>query len=65
LTQLSEASPDKEILDDAMFLLAQCLVDIQAWNDAKTALRSFLRRFPESSMANDAKIQLADISLHH
>jgi TolA-binding protein len=65
LTQLSEASPDKEILDDAMFLLAQCLVDIQAWNDAKTALRSFLRRFPESPMANDAKIQLADISLHH
>jgi TolA-binding protein len=65
LQQLSEASPDKEILDDALFLLAQCLVDIQAWNDAKTALRSFLRRFPESPFANDAKIQLADLSLKH
>lgn len=65
LQQLSEASPDKEILDDAMYLLAQCLVDIQAWNDAKTTLRSFLRRFPESPMANDAKLQLADLSLHH
>lgn len=65
LQQLSEASSDKEILDDALFLLAQCLVDIQAWNDAKTALRSFIRRFPESSFINDAKIQLADISLHH
>jgi len=65
LQQLSEASSDKEILDDALYLLAQCLVDIQAWNDAKTALRSFIRRFPDSSFANDAKIQLADISLHH
>jgi TolA-binding protein len=65
LTQLAEASPDKEILDDAAHLLAQCLVDIQAWNDAKTALRSFIRRFPDSPMVNDAKIQLADISLHH
>ena len=65
LQQLSEASPDKEIMDDAMFLLAQCLVDIQAWNDAKTTLRGFVRRFPESPMANDAKVQLADIGLHH
>ena len=65
LTQLSEASSDREILDDATFLLAQCLVDIQAWNDAKTTLRTFIKRFPESPMINDAKIQLADISLHH
>jgi TolA-binding protein len=65
LTLLSEASPDKEILDDATYLLAQSLVDIQAWNDAKTTLRSFVRRFPESPMINDAKVQLADISLKH
>ena len=65
LQQLSEASADKEILDDALYLLAQCLVDIQAWNDAKTTLRSFIRRFPDSPMGNDAKIQLADISLRH
>ena len=65
LQQLSEASPDKEIMDDAMFLLAQCLVDIQAWNDAKSTLRSFVRRFPESPLANDAKVQLADLGLHH
>ena len=62
---LSEASADKELLDDATFLLAQCLVDIQAWNDAKTTLRSFVRRFPESTMINDAKVMLADLSAHH
>jgi TolA-binding protein len=65
LVTLSEASPDKEILDDATFLLAECLIDIQAWNDAKAALRSFLRRFPESPFANDAKMALADIGLRH
>lgn len=65
LMQLSEASPDKEVMDDATFLLAQCLVDIQAWNDAKTSLRSFVRRFPDSPMINDARLQLADISLKH
>lgn len=65
LVQLSEASPDKEILDDATFLLAECLIDIQAWNDAKTTLRSFIRRFPDSPFSNDAKMALADLSLKH
>ena len=65
LVQLSEASPDKEIMDDATFLLAECLIDIQAWNDAKTTLRSFIRRFPDSPFMNDARMALADISLKH
>jgi len=65
LMQLSEASPDKEITDDAMFLLCESLVDIQAWNDAKTTLRAFIRRFPDSPFLNDARMALADISLKH
>jgi TolA-binding protein len=65
LMQLSEASPDKEITDDAMFLLCESLVDIQAWNDAKTTLRAFIRRFPDSAFINDARMALADISLKH
>jgi TolA-binding protein len=65
LIQLSEASPDKEVMDDATFLLAQCLIDIQAWNDAKNTLRNFVRRFPESSFFNEVRTQLAEISLHH
>jgi TolA-binding protein len=65
LMQLSEASPDKEITDDAMFLLCESLVDIQAWNDAKTTLRAFIRRFPDSPFLNDARMELADISLKH
>ena len=65
LSALAEASPDKEILDDAAFLLIQCLVDIQAWNDAKAQLRTFIRRFPDSHMINDARVQLLDLSAHH
>ncbi len=65
LVKLSEASADTEILDDAMFLLSECLIDIQAWNDAKTALRNFIRRYPKSAYINDAKMALADLSVKH
>jgi TolA-binding protein len=65
LIQLSEASADKEIMDDATFLLAQCLIDIQAWNDAKNTLRGFGRRFSDSPHLNEARMQLAEISLRH
>lgn len=65
LMTLSEASPDREVMDDATFLLAECLIDIQAWNDAKTTLRSFIRRFPDSAFINDARMAFADISIKH
>lgn len=65
LIQLSEASADKEIMDDATFLLAQCLIDIQAWNDAKNTLRGFGRRFSDSPHLNEVRMQLAEISLRH
>lgn len=65
LIQISESSPDKEIMDDATYLLAQCLLDIQAWNDAKNTLRSLIRRFPDSPLVSSARMQLADVSLKH
>jgi TolA-binding protein len=65
LMRLSEASPDKEVMDEATLLLAQAQEDIQAWNDAKNTLRSFIRRFPRSAHAHDARMKLAEIQLHH
>lgn len=65
LVKLAEASADPEVLDDAAFLLAECLIDIQAWNDAKTALRTFVRRYPQSPFANDARMALADVEAKH
>ena len=65
LMQLAEASPDKEVMDEATLLLAKAQIDIQAWNDAKGTLRSFVRRFPTSPRINDARAQLADLQLYH
>ncbi len=65
LQRLSESSPDRELLDDATFLLAECLVDVQAYNDAKTTLRGFIKRFPDSPMINDAKVMLAELAAKH
>jgi len=65
LIRLSEASPNKEIMDDATFLLAEAQIDLAAWNDAKATLRSFIRRFPSSARINDARSKLADLQLYH
>jgi len=65
LIELSEASPDKEVVDDATFLLAECQLDIEAWNDAKTTLRTFIRRFTSSAHLNDARAKLAEVQLYH
>ena len=65
LMQLSEASADREVMDEATLLLAESQLDIQAWNDAKATLRTFIRRFPDSPHINDARMKLADVQLHH
>lgn len=65
LLELSEASADKEVTDDATFLLAEAQIDVEAWNDAKATLRQFIRRFPRSAMINDARAKLADLQMHH
>lgn len=65
LLTLSEASADREVMDDATFLLAQAQLEIQAWNDAKTTLRAFIRRFPKSARLNDARAKLAETELYH
>jgi TolA-binding protein len=65
LMQLSQASADKDVMDEATLLLADSQIDIQAWNDAKSTLRSFIRRFPTSAMINDAKAKLAQLQLYH
>jgi TolA-binding protein len=65
LLSLSEASADREVMDDATFLLAQAQLEIQAYNDAKTTLRAFIRRFPKSSHILEAKGKLAETDLFH
>jgi TolA-binding protein len=65
LTQLAENAVDKEVHDDALYLLAWCETDLQAWNDAKNTWRTLIRRFPDSRFTAEAKLQLAQLQLTH
>jgi TolA-binding protein len=65
LVQLAENTVDKEVHDDALYMLAWCQMDIQGWNDAKNTWRTLIRRFPESRFSAEAKLQLAQLNLLH
>lgn len=65
LSGLAESSPDREIQDDALYLLAFCQMDIQAWNEAKNTWRSLIRRFPDSHFTPEGKMQLAQLQVSH
>ncbi|MBX3196843.1 MAG: tetratricopeptide repeat protein [Labilithrix sp.] len=65
LALLAENAIDKEVHDDALYLLAWCQTDVQAWNDAKNTWRTLIRRFPESRFTAEAKLQLAQLQLMH
>jgi TolA-binding protein len=66
LSQITESSVvDKELQDDALYLLAYCQTEIQAWNDAKNTWRTLIHRFPDSHFTPEAKLQLAQLSLMH
>jgi TolA-binding protein len=65
LTALSEQSLDKEVQDDALYLLASCQEDIEAWNDAKTSWRTLLRKFPDSHWHSEATLHVAQLNLYH
>ena len=62
---LAENAVDREVHDDALYMLAWCQMDVQAWNDAKNSWRTLIRRFPESKFAAEAKLQLAQLNLMH
>jgi TolA-binding protein len=65
LAALSENPIDKEVHDDALYMLAWCQMELQAWNDAKNTWRTLIRRFPESRFTPEAKLQLAQLQLVH
>jgi len=65
LQPLSETATDKDVQAVATWELAQAEVDIQAWNDAKATLRTFIKKFPEHARANDARQQLAELQFKH
>ena len=65
LALISETSPDKEVQDDALYQLAFCQTEIEAWNDAKNTWRTLIRRFPDSHYTPEGRMQLAQLNLMH
>jgi TolA-binding protein len=65
LLELTEGSTSSEVTDDAMLLLGETQIDLEAWNDAKNTLRSFLRRFPNSPLRTAAHADLAKLKEDH
>jgi TolA-binding protein len=65
LLRLTESSKNREVLDDALMLLSDAQTDIEAWNDAKGTLRTFIRRFPDSAHRHQARANLAKLKLYH
>jgi len=54
---------DKELQDDATWLLSECAEDLGNIDDARNALRTLLRRWPRSALVPDARKRLADLNL--
>jgi TolA-binding protein len=65
LEPLAENGADKEVHDDALYLLAFCQMELKAWNDAKNTWRTLIRRFPESRFTAEGRLQLAALNLQH
>jgi TolA-binding protein len=66
LSQLIDSGVvDKELQDDALYSLAFCQMEIQAWNDAKNTWKALIRRFPDSHFTPEGRLQLAQLNMMH
>jgi TolA-binding protein len=65
LQALADTAVDRDVQASALWELAQVEVEIQAWNDAKAALRTFLKKWPDHARASDARSQLQDLQSKH
>jgi hypothetical protein len=65
LTQITRVDlPDKELQDDALYTLAHCQTEIQAWNDAKNAWRRSSDASPTRTSPR-GKLELAQLTQMH
>lgn len=60
--QVIEQQVDRELQDDATWLLARCAEDMDDIDTAREALRTLIRRWPRSSLARDARPKLRDLT---
>jgi TolA-binding protein len=54
---------DKELQDDAAWLLSQCAEDLGEIDDARNELRALIRKWPRSSLVPDAFKKMSELNL--
>lgn len=60
--QVVEQNTDRELQDDAMWLMALCAEELDDIDAARDSLRTLIRRWPGSSFAHDARPKLRDLT---
>ena len=61
--QVVEQTVDRELQDDATWLLAQCAEELEDIDTARETLRTLIRRWPRSALARDARPLLRQLTL--
>ncbi|MCA9616920.1 MAG: tetratricopeptide repeat protein, partial [Myxococcales bacterium] len=60
--QVIEQQVDRELQDDATWLLATCAEELDDLDTAREALNTLIRRWPRSALARDARPKLRDLT---
>ncbi|MEM9073916.1 MAG: tetratricopeptide repeat protein [Myxococcota bacterium] len=60
--QVVEQQTDRELQDDATWLLARCAEELDDIDTAREALRTLIRRWPRSALARDARPHLRELT---
>ena len=60
--QVIEQQVDRELQDDATWLLSRCAEELADIDTAREALRTLIRRWPRSALARDARPHLRELT---
>ena len=61
--QVIQQNEDRDLQDDATWLLSLCAEEVGDIDAARDALRAYLRRWPRSALAPDARARLRDLNI--
>lgn len=60
--EVAEQTIDRELQDDGLLLFAECAEALGEIDEARAALRTYLRRWPRGAFAVDVRHQLSDLN---
>lgn len=60
--EVAEQTVDRELQDDALLLFAECAEALGEIDEARAALRTYLRRWPRGAFAVDVRQHLSDLN---